>query len=718
MKLIVQKVSVICILLFSLSLHHLQASSNKEVIALAIFTSEDQKNEWLQKLDQEQLRVNFHELFYGFTFKTTLKTVEEWKNSKVIIEVLASNEQLSIAPNFNRMGVEQMNRYLHSNHSSLTGEGIKVGVIDTGINYDHRDLRNNYSGGNDLVDEDDDPMETKEKNEFLTLHGTHVAGIIAANGQMVGVAPNAQIISYRALGPDGSGSTEQVMAAIEKAVEEQVDILNLSLGTNINAPDLPMSLALNKAVEKGIVVVIAAGNAGPNNWTVASPGTAKDAITVGAIHTNQEFTYLEVNRKEIEMIPFMYSIKWTAHAYSIANFGIGDNQVQEDLNNKIALIERGTIPFTEKAINAYQNHAVACIIYNNEDGLVEGSLEETLPIPVYSISREDGLWLKNELQKKEKIYAKPSFLSRTDQLANFSSRGPVTNQFLIKPDIVAPGVAIQSTVANSYASMQGTSMAAPYVSGASAIIKQAHPSWNVSQIKSALMNTAKVLKDTSNEELKVYAQGAGKIQLERALNTKTFLYPSSLSFGRVDSLNVTTHLTIENNSTNEQKYSIEPMEKQSEIEWSLPSSFYLQPGEKKEIELVAKIKSQSSKLCLLDGYLKVISTEQQLTIPYLLVVNEPDYPRIYGLNAQLDKVTNELQIDSYFPEEVDELLIVSFDEDHLLFDQVISWEKDVPRGMYNKIIKYEDFMNKNKKFKLIASSKGIVFEEEFTYDEK
>ncbi|PAF13721.1 hypothetical protein CHH61_24650, partial [Shouchella clausii] len=81
------------------------------------------------------------------------------------------------------------------------------------------------------------------------LHGTHVAGIIAANGRIQGVAPEATIIAYRALGPGGSGTTEQVIAAIEQAIKDKVDVLNLSLGNNVNGPDLPISMALNKAVE-------------------------------------------------------------------------------------------------------------------------------------------------------------------------------------------------------------------------------------------------------------------------------------------------------------------------------------------------------------------------------------------------------------------------------------------------------------------------------------
>ena len=93
-------------------------------------------------------------------------------------------------------------------------------------------------------------METTREQGEPTLHGTHVAGIIAANGNITGVAPQAEIYAYRALGPGGAGTSESVILAIEKAIQDDVDIINLSLGNDVNGPDLPTSLALDRAVEK------------------------------------------------------------------------------------------------------------------------------------------------------------------------------------------------------------------------------------------------------------------------------------------------------------------------------------------------------------------------------------------------------------------------------------------------------------------------------------
>ncbi|MFP3360179.1 S8 family serine peptidase, partial [Planococcus sp. SIMBA_143] len=91
----------------------------------------------------------------------------------------------------------------------------------------------------DLVDLDEDPMETQANQGIPTMHGTHVAGIIAADGELKGVAPDAEIYAYRALGPGGSGTSVQVIAAMEQAVKDGVDVMNLSLGNNVNGPDYP-----------------------------------------------------------------------------------------------------------------------------------------------------------------------------------------------------------------------------------------------------------------------------------------------------------------------------------------------------------------------------------------------------------------------------------------------------------------------------------------------
>ncbi|MBT2763291.1 S8 family serine peptidase [Paenibacillus sp. ISL-20] len=182
-----------------------------------------------------------------------------------------------------------------------TGKGIKVGVIDTGIDYVHPVLKDAYKGGYDFVDNDNDPYETTPldwENDpsnppqvddrgsmYWTDHGTHVAGTIGARdvGEygVVGIAPGADIYAYRVLGPYGSGYSSWVLGGIDRSVQDGMDVINLSLGNSRNDPDYVTSVALNNAALAGVTPVVASGNTGPNRWTVGAPGAAAFPITVG-----------------------------------------------------------------------------------------------------------------------------------------------------------------------------------------------------------------------------------------------------------------------------------------------------------------------------------------------------------------------------------------------------------------------------------------------------
>src|SRR5699024_3698145 len=121
--------------------------------------------------------------------------------------------------------------------------------------YVHPYIQNMVNDCYDLAYIDDGPIETEEI--MTTLHGTHVAGIIAADGAIQGVAPDADIYAYRALGPGGMGTSIQIIAALEQAIRDEVDVVNLSLGNTVNGPDYPTSKAVSKASEEGVAVVVA-----------------------------------------------------------------------------------------------------------------------------------------------------------------------------------------------------------------------------------------------------------------------------------------------------------------------------------------------------------------------------------------------------------------------------------------------------------------------------
>lgn len=640
----------------------------------------------LGKYKSLNIRTNFHEIFNGFSVEGYLREIQELEKEQAV-EMVSEAQTYSVEEEnpVRLIGADPISSTLQNTSKSLTGKGVKIGVIDTGIDYQHPDLRKNFKGGWDFVDGDKYPMETVNNGMKNTLHGTHVAGIIAADGKIKGVAPNAEIIAYRALGPGGVGTTEQILAAIEQAIKDKVDIVNLSLGSEVNGPDLPISTALNKAVEKGIIAVAAAGNSGPFDWTVGSPGTASKAISVGASTPNIKTDYIKMDDKEIILNNMKNSIEWNSFsALEMMNGGIGEKESLVNARNKLILIKRGEITFTEKVKNAISAGAKAVLIYNNEDGPLMGSLEQELPIPVAGITKKEGLLIKRKL-KKGPLFVKMESKWEKDILADFSSRGPVTATWDIKPDVLAPGVVINSTIPGGYMILQGTSMAAPHVAGACALLLEAHPNWKPEEVKAALMNTAKPIIDRENNRYKVYEQGAGRIQVDEAIQANVLVMPGSLRFGKfhlVDQLDEhTVFIKTKNLGNTPEKISFIIPKKQAGISWRMPLSFTLQGGETKKIPITMRLDRHVAQEKLQDGIIEMIVGGKKRQIPYLYVLEEPNYPRVMGFELTKNRKERRYEYEVYLPGGAEEFGIALFDKENLTFVQFLDWKKNVGKGL-------------------------------------
>ncbi|WP_066176171.1 S8 family serine peptidase [Bacillus marinisedimentorum] len=626
-------------------------------------------------------------LFHGLAVRGKRSDIRDLENeikpkaSAPAAAYRVDNESISF------IGAYEVHRLFDENGRRLTGKGVKVGVIDTGIDYRHPDLRINYSGGFDLIDGDSDPMETQAPKQFATIHGTHVAGIIAANGKLEGIAPDAEIFAYRALGPGGMGSSDQVIAAIEKAVEDKVDVLNLSLGNTVNGPDWPTSLALDKAVENGVVAVTSSGNSGPERWTVGSPGTSAKSISVGASVPPLSLPFLTVPLKdrEIPVVLMRGSQPWLkAREESIVYGDLGYPEDLAEVEGKVVLLKRGTLPFTEKVKNAEKAGALAVLIFNNEKSRFSGQLEEPVSIPAASLSKEEGEWLRKTIEEAGTI--KTGYRTVQDRLALFSSRGPVTHTWQVKPDILAPGVAINSTVPDGYRALDGTSMAAPHAAGAAALIKQAHPDWVPEQVKAALMNTAARIKDRDGKYYLPDQQGAGRIRTELAVNTATLVYPSSLSFNMIKKIRHRTEkkvdITIENFGGIARTYYINTPENVNGIQWKLPYPVTVPAGARKQVEIAIDVQPDHMEKGVHQGYLTIESRgTDDIAIPYLFVVDEPDYPRIMGFEWKRDEKSGKYQYDVYLPGGADKFGIALYDPDTFHFIQYLDYRENVERGM-------------------------------------
>jgi len=410
--------------------------------------------------------------------------------------------------------------------SGFDGTGIKIAVIDTGVDYNHPDLfgfgnDGKVIGGYDFVDNDNFPIDTNG-------HGTEVAGIIAADGQLQGVAPKSKILAYRVSDDGESVSSDLIIKAVEQAIIDDADVINISLG--INLTNKKIDKAVNKAVESGIVVVAAAGNHGPDPASIGSPGINPNVITVGATYNNiteSLVSTFEVDDRRFQVIPMIGSIPLDRPITAEIRFGEYGRETDLkdiDIKDSIVLVERGSdiedeiVYFSDKESNAARHGAKAIIVYNNIRGLFFGELihefagEDYLPtIPALSMSREDGLQLRELLNANTTgtmdIFYHPDFV------AYFSSRGPVS-PFYIKPDLVAPGAFVNTTLTDGkYNFTSGTSFAAPHVSGAAALLLSKKIDLQPTEIKSLLVTTTDSVSDAYGKQFDVDITGSGRLNV-------------------------------------------------------------------------------------------------------------------------------------------------------------------------------------------------------------
>lgn len=512
----------------------------------------------------------------------------------------------------------------------IEGKGIKVGVLDTGLTNDHPDLidalpqgvENEYCPGveywgYDFVNNDCDPYETTyedylaakeqnpdlpEKNEsgrtYWTSHGSHVSGIIAGRGVgtedqagVKGVAPEATIYTYKVLGPYGSGRTSDIIAAIERSVEDGVDVINLSLGSASNNQRSADSIAVNNAMKTGVIAVVANGNSGPEEFTMGDPATAELAISVGASKPPTDVPTVKVLSQKgknkqlhefiMDTLDGSQGIETLTEKYSLVDVGLGQEEdyAGKDLTGKIALIQRGEISFGDKAVNAEAAGATGAIIYNNQPGALESATlgDALISIPVYTLSGEDGGKLK--ALGLDKVLVEFSNKIEADIMASFSSRGPAKPSHAIKPDISAPGVGIYSSVTEYegwYKASNGTSMAAPHIAGVAALLKEKYQEdLTQYEIKSLLMNNAVKMNDRNGERYSHIDQGAGRVDIGKILHAKAIAmveentsavrdnidtqhYTGSLSFGYVNyGETVTRHVKVKDLVGQSSEYKID-----------------------------------------------------------------------------------------------------------------------------------------------------------------
>lgn len=415
----------------------------------------------------------------------------------------------------------------------LKGDGMLVAVLDSGVDYTHKDM--NVDKANLKLDKakvdkikstnrmtygqffnDKVPFAYNYADENLSVrdklteradfsHGTHVAGIIGANAKdgkgVTGIAPNTQILNMKIFSnnPNDPGADEEkIVRAIDDAVKLGADVINMSFGITAGLQD-PSDLqqaAIKAATDKGTIVVAAAGNDAfstfPNkdkrsidDGTLSAPGLAEEAIQVGSFENSKIVVSsfvakLGSDERKIGYFASDHDPEALKDDYAIVDCGLGRKEDLEGLNleGKVALVKRGEIEFKDKKLNIQEHGALGVIIYNkdgDDELLPYISSDEKVLIPTLFISNTDGMYLLKNIEnvkvnfKNERIVVDAT---KANQASQFSSWGPTPNLGL-KPDIIAIGGNVYSTMENdSYGNMSGTSMAAPMVSGVSLLLRQ------------------------------------------------------------------------------------------------------------------------------------------------------------------------------------------------------------------------------------------------------
>jgi subtilisin family serine protease len=456
----------------------------------------------------------------GHRYTMTMAGAEARLPASLIDDVKKLPYVRSVTPNriFNALlgvSVRQIGADVVWQEMGTRGSGVVVAVIDTGVAYHHPALGGGFGpgfkvgGGHDFVNRDPDPYDDHG-------HGTHVAGIIAADGAVRGVAPDATLHAYKVLGADGSGLESDIIAAVERSVDpngdgdssDAVHVVNMSLGS-FNVGDDPLVRAVETATSAGVLFCVSAGNSGMVE-SITSPGTSPSALTVGAV-------------------------------------------------------------------------------------------------------------------------------DRADALASFSSIGPSPGFFGIKPEVVAPGVAINSLSPSGIAPQSGTSMAAPHVAGVAALVRALHPAWSADEVKSAIVATAKDLG------LSAMHQGGGRVDALAAASTTLLPGRSTIEFGFVDlnasDWSVTRQVEVLNRGESTVALSVTSGPAIDEVSINIePAQLSVDPGKVGVVTVTATISRDHPPRLIgesvaVSGALRIASPEASLRVPWSLLYAAPVAVTLDGMDT-------------------------------------------------------------------------------------
>lgn len=566
--------------------------------------------------------ASFHTLFNGFSVQASQLEVQRLSRLPGVVNV-SRVQRVSIpdSPHQPDLLMPQLITAIGmtgadyaQNELGLTGKGVKVGIIDTGLDLTHPAFTGRVVTSKDFVGDaynaaSSDPAKTVPHPgpsvQDCAGHGTHVAGIVGGNDpsrNIKGVAPEVSFGIYRVFGCEGSVNDDVVLAAMEQAYKDGMQVVNMSLGSDYDGwSESVESRAASRMVKAGIVMSIAAGNAGATGqYSVGSPAGGDNVIAVASVDNVK--LDLKTFTATSSPAPIGYNVPDGApnatpgNTLPLTKLATSTTTTTDDgcttaagaspyapnsLTGQAVLIRRGSCTFRSKVLNAQAAGAAAVLIFNNTAGFLSATLvssdpKDTTPItvPVLGLQQSDGNALSTAVQAGAVSLTfnagSQSFNNPTgNTLSSFSAYG-MSPELELKPDLAAPGGLIRSAwplalIASGVDTISGTSMAAPHVAGVAALLLQLRPGIAAKDMRDLLMNTAGARPFLNGSTVTTFndyvqQQGAGMVNVPNAaaaVINGVSVTPGKLSLGESQTFAVRSKvLVLHNDGASHQRYTV------------------------------------------------------------------------------------------------------------------------------------------------------------------